>query len=152
MKNDHWEIQKLDQYIIDVIKNLIYDNDLLEQVLNSSQEKEPEINTKAIEKQISEIDKQISRMIELYQLGTIPIEEISKRTQELNSKKEVLSKQLTIKPNNKNGRESFLRNIQVFKEQFSDSPLEQKRLLISSIIESIWLDGDQVSIHWRMDS
>lgn len=151
-KNDHWEIQKLDQYIIDVIKNLIYDNDLLEQVLNSSQEKEPEINTKAIEKQISEIDKQISRMIELYQLGTIPIEEISKRTQELNSKKEVLSKQLTIKPNNKNGRESFLHNIQLFKEQFSDSPLEQKRLLISSIIESIWLDGDQVSIHWRMDS
>lgn len=151
-KNDHWEIQKLDQYIIDVIKNLIYDDDLLEQVLNSSQEKEPEINTKAIEKQISEIDKQISRMIELYQLGTIPIEEISKRTQELNRKKEVLYQQLTKKPNNKNGRESFLHNIQLFKEQFSDSPLEQKRLLISSVIESIWLDGDQVSIHWRMDS
>ena len=124
----------------------------MEQVLNSSKEKEPEINTKAIEKQISEIDKQISRMIELYQLGTIPIEEISKRTQELNRKKEVLYQQLTKKPNNKNGRESFLHNIQLFKEQFSDSPLEQKRLLISSVIESIWLDGDQVSIHWRMDS
>lgn len=152
-KNDHWEIETLDHYVTDAIWELIHNPDSLEQILSAAPVKEPEVDPQAIQKQIVDIDKQISRMIELYQVGTIPMEEISKRTKELSNKKEALANMLSSQPHQtQSHKESFLRNLQTLETQFTDAPLEQKRLLIRSVVESIWLDGDQVTINWRIGS
>lgn len=152
-KNDHWEIETLDHYVTDAIWGLIHNPDSLEQILNAAPSKEPDIDAQAVQKQIADIDKQISRMIELYQVGTIPMEEISKRTKELSNKKETLANMLSSQPHQtQSHKESFIRNLQTLERQFTDAPLEQKRLLIRSVVESIWLDGDQVTINWRIGS
>ena len=152
-KNDNWEISELDQHVIQAVQNLIHHDDILKQVLQASPVKEPTMDEEMAERQIAEIDRQLARVIELYQLDTIPMEEVAKRTRELSAKKELLQNQGNRKGAAANrSQAAFLESIRQFDAHFFDAPTERKRLLISSLIESIRINGDQIAIHGRIGS
>ncbi|MEG2372725.1 MAG: hypothetical protein RSB36_08105, partial [Hydrogenoanaerobacterium sp.] len=88
---------------------------------------------------------------DLYQVGAIPMNILTTRVNELSDKKAALEAQLDKNietPNDK--RKIFAENIQRFASSFDTSPLETKRLLISSLVEAVVIDGDDFNIKWRV--
>ena len=51
-------------------------------------------------------------------------------------------------PDNK--RTSFLNTLKNFQDHFHTSPLETQRLIVSGLVESITVDGHQISLKWRI--
>ena len=89
--------------------------------------------------------------MDLYQIGSIPTETLSSRIQTLDQEKTALTTLLENKEDSfEERKQAFLENIQNFRDHFDDSDLDTQRLLIRSIIESISVDGRNISIQWRI--
>ena len=109
------------------------------------------INIEQINTRIAEINKEISRLIDLYQLGTIPMDKITTRIEILQTEQNTLNKQLQQKDNTNNQKEeAFRNNLELFAKNFDKADTDNKRLLISNLIQSIQIDGKKVNIIWRL--
>lgn len=151
-KNDNWIISELDSLTISSIRELLDNNDLLDAAIeNARPSLEDSANEIEITTHLKEIDAQINRLLDLYQIGSIPTETLSSRIQTLDQEKTALTTLLENKEDSfEERKQAFLENIQNFRDHFDDSDLDTQRLLIRSIIESISVDGRNISIQWRI--
>lgn len=149
-KNTNYKIEELDEAVIAQINRLQYDKDYFNEVVGKPRSTKDE--TKALSDRLAELDRQISRMLDLYQVGTIPIDQISSRLQELQSKRDTVKEKLiSAQQGTDNGRkEDFIKALKSADDILSSDSLEKKRLLLSTMIESIWIDGESVEISWRI--
>lgn len=157
-KNDNWLIEELDLYVIQAIQDLLGNEKLLAEIIDSCQHNPilPTTDQKKLEQRILEIDKQMSNIIDLYQMvhqdnSDIPIDDIVNRIKQLSIEKRRLESEL--KNDNKtpdNKRTSFLNTLKNFQDHFHTSPLETQRLIVSGLVESITVDGHQISLKWRI--
>ena len=90
----------------------------------------------------------MGHIIDLYQIGSIPMEEIAKRAKALEAERKSLQSQLEHKPIPSVQR--FLDSLDAFRQGFSGSDMDTKRMYVASIIEGIYIDGNTVSIKWRV--
>ncbi len=151
-KNDNWIISELDSLTISSIRELLDNNDLLDAAIeNARPSLEDSANEIEITTHLKEIEAQINRLLDLYQIGSIPTETLSSRIQTLDQEKTALTTLLENKEDSfEERKQAFLENIQNFRDHFDDSDLDTQRLLIRSIIESISVDGRNISIQWRI--
>lgn len=151
-KNDNWIISELDSLTISSIRELLDNNDLLDAAIeNARPSLEDSANEIEITTHLKEIEAQINRLLDLYQIGSIPTEILSSRIQTLDQEKTALTTLLENKEDSfEERKQAFLENIQNFRDHFDDSDLDTQRLLIRSIIESISVDGRNISIQWRI--
>lgn len=92
-------------------------------------------------------------MIDLYQLGTIPMDQISGRITNLQNEKDSINEQLVSEQKCEsaaNKKKEFVGALSRIDQTFSSGSLEEKRLLVSTLIESIWIDRSTVDIKWRI--
>jgi len=149
-KNTNWLIGELDALVIAQVEELFTNNVLLDSVLSKTQQpQEPSIDRKALEKRCKEIDSQTEKLIELYQLDTVPMELLSKRLDALTREKESLMAQLS-QQDLPSAASRFLASMQEYAAGFYQGDLPQRRALLSSLIASINIDGDKVSFSWRL--
>lgn len=151
-KNDNYKIEDLDNIVISEIKRLKYDRNYFDDVTGKVHQHQDQ-SQKALHAQINDLDKQISRMIDLYQLGTIPIDQISERISDLQKKKDAICSQLKSEAKSESltsRKREFVYTLSKLEQTFGSGCLEEKRLLVSTLIESIWIDGTTVSIKWRI--
>ena len=150
-KNDNWPIEDLDNLVVSYIRRLSANQSNLEAVLQSASAGEVKVDTAAITRKLKDVEQQISRLIDLYQVGSVPMGLLSERIHQLNLEKEVLSKELVSIPVSfEERRNSFLKKLWGFLEHFDGSPLETQRLLVSSIVTKVWVDGSTVELEWRI--
>jgi site-specific DNA recombinase len=149
-KNTNYKIEELDAAVIAQINRLQYDKDYFNEVVGKPRSTKDD--TKALSDRLVELDRQISRMLDLYQVGTIPIEQISSRLQELQSKRDTVKEKLiSVQQGTGNGqKEEFIKALKSADDILNSDSLEKKRLLLSTMIESIWIDGESVEISWRI--
>ncbi|MEM1483902.1 recombinase family protein [Oscillospiraceae bacterium PP1C4] len=149
-KNDNWDIEELDELIIHELRRLKHSNDYFESIFESS-EGNPQIDKKSALDSIKKIDSQISRMIDLYQVGGISIEQISNKISLLQKEKSNLESKI-VQPNSyiQETRDRFIQSIEKMDEVFESGSVEEKRMLVSSFVDKIWVDGENVSIEWRI--
>ena len=105
---------------------------------------------KAITSEIAKIDTQISKMMDLYALGTIDLDVISDKVAGLNNTKTALSKELdSLKvPETKDVMtDEEIRSVAALMKD--DLPLEDKRDIVQSLIYYIEIDEEKVNIHWK---
>lgn len=150
-KNDKWKISDLDELIFDEIEHMSIDDDRLNQVVSSV--KQPSaVDEASFQAEIEKIDQQIKRLLDLYQIGTLPISEISERVHSLQAEKEKLENQ--AKENRR--QMSVKERIERFKQLVSQiqymrtQSVEKKRIYVAELIETIYIDGKEVSINWRI--
>lgn len=149
-KNDHWRIADLDAVICAQIDALVSRPDHLAQTLkNADAEKRVQVDKTAIRKRISEIERQISKLIDLYQLGTIPMETITARVQGLSEEKAHHQEKLEASEAVP-ARELFLEALEGYKTRFSSGDTDQKRLLLAALIERVIIKGQSVKVVWRL--
>ena len=151
-KNDNYKIEDLDNIIIAEIRRLNYDQPYFESITGSAGRRQNQAQ-KELHARTKEIDKQIGRMIDLYQLGTIPMDQISDRITNLQKEKDSINEQLISEQKCESAadkKKEFIGALSRIDQTFSSGSLEEKRLLVSTLIESIWIDGSTVDIKWRI--
>jgi len=106
----------------------------------------PDSDFHTIKHRINEIDKQISRMIDLYQMGNISIEEISARINALKSERDNISSLLESKPKvfPDEAKSSFPNP----KAVFINGTLDEQRLFVRSLIDYITVNDDELYFQW----
>ena len=138
-KNKKWKIQELDKSVIDYILALEVNK------VEQSIQKEP--NIPDYSKRIEEIDKQIDKLIRLYQIGSIPIHTISEKIEDLVKEKSNL--QDSMNPDNgpkitiddlKEARDNFMALI------LSSGDLSEKRYCLTMLIDKIIINDEHVNI------
>lgn len=149
-KNDNWEISILDNLIVGQIDLLSTSKDSLEELKHDSKKTNKiEVDRSRVNKRISEIDKQIGKLIELYQVSSIPMASISEKVEALSHEKSSLSQQLensNVIPQS----DLFEDALSDYVDGFKESKIEQQRLMISRLIEKILIDGKSIKIQWRL--
>jgi len=148
-KNDNWKIEELDAFIIGQIESMMLQSDVLDYVSGSNRENRPPVNTEAIQKRLAEIDRQENKVLDLYQIGTVSFESINVRLNALSAEKEELQKELLRKDDIPAG-EHFLNAVEAYKEGFQQGDINERRLLLSSLVERVVIDGKSAKIYWRV--
>ena len=149
-KNDNWAIEKLDALVQREIKGMISQPDLMETVLHAAADRhEVKVNRPALQKRIAEIDGQIGKLIDLYQVGSIPMETITQRINTISEERAQLQEQLDM-PDLIPSVERFLAAIEDYKAGFDTGDTDNRRMFTSSLVERIMIDGQSVNICWRL--
>ena len=147
-KNKTYAVADLDIIIADEIKKLSFDTSYFDKV--SSEKKPVNHEREVLEKQLSDNKKQLDRVLDMYQLGSIPLNVLDERLERLNVANARISKELDSlvldEPN---------LSLQSAKELLSDTDaildgdsMKKKKAFVQSLIDRIDLVGEEIVIHW----
>lgn len=146
-KNKNWKIDELDALVISEIHKIAIDD-----AYKKLFKKEEKANdTKSIKIEISKINAQINRLLDLYQISDIPIDIIKSKITALTDKKDKLNELLSENSRTDN-YEAFQAALNRFEALDDTSGIDERRLLISTLIERITIDEESVNITWRIES
>ena len=113
---------------------------------------EPDNRPEIIAEELRRIENQIDRLLDLYALGNIPTSAIQTRIADLTDQRNRLDAELASIENEKNDRitkDEVLGVIRSFDEVLDRANFDETRIVISELIDSIEIDGDDLVIHWR---
>ena len=145
-ENHAWNQRKINKIIIDEIKKVKYNPE----ALFEEEEGDHQDTASVWEKEIKELNKKIEKVMELYELGTIPAELLSDRISKLSNQKTIAENNLAkeqSKIKKTNSKENFIENLKLFDniENLSEMALRQ---IVCLLIDKIVIDGDSIKIFW----
>lgn len=150
-KNDNWKIEELDNLVVDTIRELMGNKEMMQELTSRPRQyKEYLIDTKKINARIEAINKQLSKLIDLYQIGTLPMEILTSKVEALAQEKTALLEKLNIKDDKTDTIAAFIDTLNSFETSFDTCDLDAKRMLIATLIERIEINGNDVKIQWRL--
>ena len=141
-KNKKWKTEDLDRLVVQAISGLNFCE--LKQTPGRGQTGAE----KDFSKRISDIDKQIKKLMDLYQIGDIPIEMVSKRIGELTKEKTVLEEH-AVPPSPRQKLETSESSPSAsdrFLALQTRGGLPERRYCLTLLIEKIVIDGEHVNI------
>ena len=149
-KNKNYRAEELDLAIMLELNKLAIDPEYVEYVRQNKPKNDVNEKIKSITSEIEKIDFQISKMMDLYALGTIDLDVISTKVAELNKTKTALQKEISTL-DVPDSDEMTVDEIQTIAAMMSDEKLtlQDKRNIIQSLIYYIEIDNDDVLIHWK---
>lgn len=147
-RNKIWNMDELNNLIFDEIKKLALDPDYINELTGDSIED----NSQPIKAEIEKLENQISKVMDLYTVGNMPIEVLQDKIHELNDRKiklehELESEQTRIKE--KMSHDVAMRHIQSFSDILATGDLASIRAVVGALIDKIVVDNDDVTIYWN---
>ena len=149
-KNKYYRSDALDAEIIAEIKKLSIDPEYVEHVRQNKPKNDVNEKIKSITSEIENINSQISKMMDLYAMGSIDMDMISTKVAELNKTKTALQKELDSL-DVPDTEEMTVEEIQSLASMMDDENLDlaDKRNIIQSLIYYIEIDEEKILIHWK---
>lgn len=140
--NRSWPIPALDGVVLGRLRELMGNPYIIEKL---SQPLSPAIrpDPQRTASRLAELDRQLERLLDLYQLGELPRETLVQRARELEKEKAALEAQREAECHREAPRADFM-------DCFEHSPLDARRAFIGALIQDIVLDGNKVTINWRI--
>ena len=149
-KNKNYKVEVLDTAILDEIHKLAVDPNRVEELRENRPVNDVADKIKAINSEIEKIETQISKLMDLYALGTIDLSVISDKVAGLNSNKTALTKELdSLNVPDTDNVMTTQEVMDIAALMKDDLPLEDKRNIVQSLIYYIEIDEDDVVIHWK---
>ena len=149
-RNKNYRMEVLESAILGEIHKLAIDPGRIEQVRENRPATDFTEKIKSITSEIAKIDKQISKMMDLYALDAIDLDVISDKVAALNSTKTALNKELdslNVPKKENELTDEEIRNTAALMND--DLPLEDKRNIVQSLIHYIEIEEENVIIHWK---
>lgn len=148
-KNKHWKADNLEPLIEEQIRRLL-DNPRLAEELKSSRPKTAKPKKEQdIQKRIRNIDKQINKLMELYQKDDIPPELLGESINKLYAEKTALQSTLTPEEEPEEVSFDLVQALIADAAQIWDfADDSQRRRIIQSLVKRIVLTDDDISIEW----
>lgn len=125
--NKNYRVDRLDNAVIQEIEALSFEQPTPKAPVDHS-------------KDIKKIDKQIDRLIDLYAVGGVSMESLSKKIDALRAKKDALQ---VVEP----PRRKIPTKDDVIKALHSED-FQTRKQVVDSLIDKIEIDGDDVHIYW----
>ena len=149
-KNKNYRAEELDLMIYHELSKLAIDPEYVEHVRQNKPKHDVNEKIKSITSEIEKIDSQISKMMDLYALGSIDMDVISTKVSDLNKTKASLQKELDSL-DVPEADEMTTEEIQSIASMMNDKSLtlQDKRNIIQSLIYYIEIDNDDILIHWK---
>lgn len=149
-KNKNWRVDEVNKLVIDEILKLQFDESYLKEIIDKDNESLELNPRKIIEARIVEVSAQLDKIMDLYQLGSIPLEKVAERIESLNNERNGLENELlNLDMDNKKitlvETKAILKNAKTILES---SDIDTKRMLIHSLIERIELFDTHIKIYW----
>ena len=145
----YYKLEVLEKELLDEIRKLAIDPDYFRQIKEASS---PEDNSKIIEAEIKRIDDQISKLMDLYSIGSVPFDILEGKMNDLNQKRLALNNQLSSAKNLK-GADKKAKKIEKMVKKIPDildhGTFEEIRNLIEILVEKIVVDGENIEFYWR---
>ena len=141
-------MEDLDEIIINEIKKLSFDPNYIYE----SQEKKD--TRPIIQAKIDEFNKAISKLIDLYTVESMPIDVIENKIKTIETQKNALETELQRLDDELQAKKinaDKMGVINSFSDIIENGTFEQKRNAISSLIDRIEINGDDVSIYWSFN-
>ena len=139
---------KLNQIVIDEIKKLALNPEEIE-ILQGKSQTNVQDNSEVIKKRIEEIETQIDKLLDLYQIGGIAVSKLSERVDKLNEEKEQLTTELEDKkPPLLMSAEEVQNIIMNCDTVFDHGTPEEQQALVRALINKIVINGEDLEIHW----
>ena len=135
-------MDQLDQIIFDQIRQLSLDPDYV------PEQPQEEDDREIILSEISRIDKQISRFLDLYGLDQLPMDQLQQKISDLSARKSQLENQLQA-PVVKMDKSSAIDLAKGFDDILDHGSFEEIRAVLFTLIDKIYIDGEDIEIHWR---
>lgn len=149
-KNDNWRIDELDGIVVDMVNDLIANPNALESILRAvEQDKTVKIDKSKLIRRVAEIDNQISRLVDLYQLREIPMETITDRINDLSKERKQLQQHLDA-PEEARSTDLFQHAVAAYQQGFQSGDTDHRRALLAALIDRIIVTGRSVEINWRI--
>ena len=149
-KNAHWKASELESIIEKQVYALLQSPEIALELANYSRPDVTKNNGVDIEKRIREIDRQLNKLIELYQMDSIPADFLSENVNKLYQEKNMLQKSLQSMKKEPAYTfdlvQALLENASKIWEFADDS---QKRRILQDLILKITLTDDKVDIEWN---
>jgi site-specific DNA recombinase len=144
-----YRAEHIEKYVYDQLKSITIDS--FEKMIDQHiQDIEP------FQKELDEIDEQLCKLIDLFQIDGIPIDVLKVRTKKLNDKRISLQNTINeIQDKSIKAKERFALNqsekIEKLQEvDFEESSSEEIRDLIYPLIDRIEVATDDIYIHWNV--
>lgn len=140
-KNKKWKIPELDALVKDCVTGMKY-----------AELKEPSlISTPALDftSRLEDIEKQTARLVQLFQVGSIPLELVSSKLEALSQEKAALQSASDSYQNNSicgDGSHNTPSVGTVLTELFETGSLEEKRACLTMLIDKVVVNGEEVAI------
>ncbi len=149
-KNPTYREDVLDKMIIDEINKLAFNPSEIERLATVSLSKTND-NAPVLQKRISEVDKQINKLMDLYQVGMLPIADISNRIVPLQEEKKKLEEELASYSLQDPllSTEEAKQIVSTADDVMTNGDAETKRLFVNSLISKIVIFPETVEIHWK---
>lgn len=151
--NKNWKVADLDEHVICEIEKLSFDRSMVNTIAGVDEEDNSIDNeSAALQNRIGEIEGQIKRLLDLCQFDVgSPIQEIYDRIKALQKERDQLEQEISELTD-----DSKINNLKEIHAILDTAPevlrnsddLAQKRQIITSLIESIAVDGDELFISW----
>lgn len=155
--NKNWRLDELDARVEQEVSRLLFDPGYYQALLKrKAAEPKPEepSDAEVIRAKISDLDKQIGRLMDLYQDDRIPVDVVSSRIDKLHREKTALEGQLAalVPPKPKRGfdadEDAFAGLLSDFATVWKSADLDERREIVTTLIRRIDIDGENVKIHW----
>lgn len=149
-QNKYHRTDALDAAILSEIKKLSIDPDYVDHVRKNRPKNDIGEKIKSITLEIEKINSQISKMMDLYSMGTIDMDMISTKVADLNKTKTSLQSELDSL-DVPDGEEMSTEEVQSTASLLNakDITLEEQRNIIQSLMHYIEIDNEDVYIHWK---
>jgi site-specific DNA recombinase len=149
-KNKNYRAAELDLTILTEFKRLAIDPEYIEHIRENKPKNDVNDKIKSITSEIEKINSQISKMMDLYAMGTIDMDMISTKVAELNKTKTALQQEINSL-DVPDSDEMTTKEIQSIAAMMDDESLslQDKRNIIQSLIYYIEIDNDDILIHWK---
>lgn len=151
--NKNWPREELDKKVEAEIFKLTTDENYLQEIIQVKPREEDTNEDEIILKRINEIDKQTSKLIDLYQYGTIPAEELGARIEKLRTEKQSLEDQIDLKEEESVvDMQSVMIVINNLETIWSNATTDERRGLLTSLIDRILIYDERIEIEWSFRS
>ena len=141
-KNKIYKMEQLDQIIFDEIRKL---------KLEDHTAPHPEVSedkTKLIQAELIKVDKQISKVMDMYLMDDLPKDMLQAKIMELNTVKESLSDELNSLQDQAPTLIQISKSIDSFDDILSSGSFDDIRAIMTQLIERIDIDGEDITIKW----
>jgi len=145
--NKIWRTNDIETIIEEKIHNMVLNQDIISKIASLNVAKNEQIDKSVIENRIISIDKQIEKLMDLYQMDKIPIEVISAKIQKLYDEKKALEEQLKEEPAQDDSAievYEILKHLENFDEVWESLGVQQKKDICKSIFNKIVANGEVV--------
>ena len=148
-RNKNWRMEKLDELVFNEIRQLGTDPRYYDKI---KEEKADDTRPQVIEAEIEKLDNQISKLMDFYMLGNMPLDMVEKKVHEINDHKEMLEhelEQIQAELKKALSREQVMEAVSSFGDVFETGDFQEIRTVLMSLIDYIIIDNDLVDIHWK---